>query len=138
MVNACVEASTALCARSKKQGKGMFNEAIAEYEKARALDGPVITASLPHVLAVSGKREEAQKLLNELNDLSLNRYVSAYDLALVHIGIGDDERAFQMLEKAYQERSSALSWLRVDGRLDRLRSDPRFSDLVRRVGLPEH
>ena len=120
------------------EAKGMFNEAIAEYEKARALDdSPVISASLAHVLAVAGRKDEAQKLLVELSDLSQRRYVSAYDLALIHTGLGEKDRAFQFLEKAYQERSSALSWLRVDARLDNLRSDPRFSDLQRRVGLPQ-
>lgn len=116
----------------------MFVEAVAEYEKARALDdSAVITASLAHDLAASGKRSEAHKLLDELNSLLQSRYVSAYDLALVQMGLGDKDRAFQLLEKAYQERSSALSWLKVDARLDRLRSDPRFRDLIRRVGLPQ-
>jgi TolB-like protein/Flp pilus assembly protein TadD len=120
------------------EAKGMFNEAIAEYETARALDdSPVIAASLAHVLAVAGRKEDAEKLLVELNDLSQRRYVSAYDLALIHTGLGENDRAFELLEKAYQERSSALSWLRVDQRLDKLRSDPRFSDLERRVGLPQ-
>jgi hypothetical protein len=82
-------------------------------------------------------RSEAQKLLDELDGLSQSRYVSAYDLALVHMGLGDKDRAFQLLEKAYQERSSALSWLKVDARLDPLRSDARFQDLIRRVGLPQ-
>ena len=119
------------------EGKGMFNEAIAEYQKARQLDkSPVITASLAHVFAVSGRRNEAQQLLTELEQLSKQRYVSAYDFALIHTGLGDNERAFEWFERAYQERSSALIWLNVDARLDRLRSDPRFQDLVRRVGLP--
>ena len=86
---------------------------------------------------MAGRKEEAEKLLVELNDLSQRRYVSAYDLALIHTGLGENDRAFQFLEKAYQERSSALSWLRVDQRLDKLRSNPRFSDLQRRVGLPQ-
>jgi hypothetical protein len=86
-------------------------------------------------LAVSGKRDEAQKLLDELNDLSHRRYVSAYDLALIHTGLAENDRAFEFLQKAYQERSSALSWLGVDPRLDRLRSDQRFVDLLRRIGL---
>jgi len=71
-----------------------------------------------------------------LEQLSKERYVSAYDIALVHTGLGDKEQAFEWFEKAYQERSAALSWLKVDARLDQLRSDPRFADLIRRVGLP--
>ena len=119
------------------EAKGMFKEAIAEYEKARALDdSPVLVASLAHGLAVSGRKDEARKLLDELNDRSQHRYVSAYDVALVHIGLGENDRAFEMLEKAYQERSSGLSWLRVDPRLNPLRSDPRFANLMARVGLP--
>jgi serine/threonine-protein kinase len=119
------------------EAKGMFSEAVAEYEKARALDdGPVIAASLAHVFAVSGKKEEARKLLDQLNDLAQRRYVSAYDLALIHTGLEENDRAFEMLEKAYQERSSALSWLKVDPRLNPLRSDPRFKNLLSRVGLP--
>ena len=118
--------------------KGMFDEAVVEYEKARSLDNsPVITASLAHAMALSGKRAGAEKLLDELETLSQSKYVSPYDLALVHIGLGDKDRAFQLLEKAYQERSSALSWLKVDARLDPLRSDARFQDLIRRVGLPQ-
>lgn len=119
------------------EANGMFKEAIAEYERARALDeGPVLTASLAHALAVSGRRNDAVKLLDELNDSSKRRYVSPYDLALIHIGLGDNDRAFEMLERAYQERSSALSWLKVDPRLAPLRSDPRFANLMSRVGLP--
>jgi tetratricopeptide (TPR) repeat protein len=119
------------------EAKGMFNDAIAEYEKARALDdSPVIAASLAHVLAEAGRKDQAEKLLVELNDLSQRRYVSAYDLALIHAALGENDRAVQLLEKAYQERSPSLSWLKVDPRLDRLRSDPRFEDLMRRVGLP--
>ena len=85
---------------------------------------------------MSGRRNDAVKLLDELNDSSKRRYVSPYDLALIHIGLGDNDRAFEMLERAYQERSSALSWLKVDPRLDPLRSDPRFANLMSRVGLP--
>ena len=119
------------------EAKGMFNDAIAEYEKARALDdSPVIAASLAHVLAEAGRKDEAEKLLVELNDLSQRRYVSAYDLALIHVGLGENDRAFEMLERAYEERSSGLSWLKVDPRLNTLRSDPRFASLMSRVGLP--
>jgi hypothetical protein len=64
------------------------------------------------------------------------QYVSPYEIAVVYVGLGDKEQAFVWLERAYREHSSWLSYLNVEFRLDPLHSDPRFADLVRRVGLP--
>ena len=63
--------------------------------------------------------------------------VSSYNVALIYIGLGEKDRAFDSLEKAYKERSDLLVYLKVDPRLDTLRSDPRFADLMRRIGLPQ-
>ena len=97
-------------------------------------------ASLPRIAsfkgyAVSGRRIEALKVLDELNELSKRRYVSSYRVAAIHLGLGEKEQAFEWLERAYEEHDAWLVWLKVDPVLDDLHADPRFTDLVRRVGL---
>jgi hypothetical protein len=89
-------------------------------------------AFLGHVHAVSGQREEAVKLAREL---SRRPGVSTYNLAVIYAGLADKEQALVWLERAYTERSSWLTLLKTDPRLDGLRPDPRFQDLMRRVGL---
>jgi DNA-binding SARP family transcriptional activator len=118
--------------------KAMYEEAIEEFLKAITLSGGSAQALvlLGHTYAVSGRRGEALKVLDELSELSKRRYVSSYRVAAIHLGLGEKERAFEWLERAVEERDSWLAWLKVDPVLDDLRSDPRFSDLVRRVGLP--
>ncbi len=116
--------------------QGSHDEAIAEYQKARALnDDPLVLGMLGHAYAVSGRREEALRSLDELNNLAQRRYVSAYSFALVYAGLNDKEQAFRWLEKSFRDRSSEIAYFKVDPLLDNLRSDPRFADLVRRVGL---
>ena len=116
--------------------KGSYAEAIAEYEKARALnDDPLVLGLLGHAYAVSGKREDAQRMLDELNNLAQQRYVSSYTFALVYAGLNDKDQAFEWLEKSYRDRSSEIAYFKVDPLMDNLRADPRFADLVRRVGL---
>ena len=85
---------------------------------------------------LAGRKAEASKILNELLELNETRYVTPAALVNVYIGLGDKEQAFVWLEKAYQERSNYVAYLKVFPILDPLRSDPRFADLVRRVGLP--
>jgi len=118
--------------------ESMFDQAIAELESAVTLSGssPAAVGFLAHAYAMSGRRAEAEKLLNELTQLSKQRYVSPTAIAVVHIGLGDWDQAFEWLEKAYRERSNSMVYLRVDPLFDPLRSDPRFVDLVRRVGFP--
>jgi hypothetical protein len=83
----------------------------------------------------AGRKAEANKILNELLELSQRRYVTPPALANVYIGLGDKDQAFFWLEKAYQERSYYLAFLKVFPGDDSLRSDPRFADLLRRMGL---
>ena len=85
---------------------------------------------------MAGKRDEAQKVLDELKGLSEQRYVSPVDMAIMYTGQAEKDQAFEWLEKAYEERPGELVYLKVDPRFDSLRSDPRFQDLVRRLGLP--
>ena len=113
-------------------------EALAEFEKAVAIShrGPNALASLGHAYAVNGNRDGARKVLGELKERAKKEPISAFQIALVDIGLGDKEAAFAALEEAYRERSTLLTYLKMDPRFDPLRSDPRFKDLLRRIGLP--
>jgi serine/threonine protein kinase/tetratricopeptide (TPR) repeat protein len=117
--------------------QGKYEEAIAEYKQAINLMGRTsqLLGELGRAYALSGKRSEALKLLEELKDLSARQYISPLDFAFIYMGLGDREQAFVYLEKAYQERSTWLMWIKVDPRFDPLRSDPRFADLLRRMNL---
>ena len=114
-------------------------EAIAVFQKlleASSSGGSSITkANLAHAYAVSGNREAAQKIITELEEQSKSKYVAAFDIALIHAGLGEKDQAFAWLEKAYEERSPDLVTLRTEPRFDNLRSDRRFTDLAGRVGL---
>ena len=115
--------------------KGMYREAIHAFQKARQHEDTVdFRAYLGHSYALSGDRENALRLLDELRTLSHQRYVSPFFIALLHIGLGENDRAFEWLEEAFRKRSYWLIGMKTDPRLDRLRSDPRFTDLMRRVG----
>ena len=117
--------------------KGRFPEAIAAFKQGISLGGVTeVWSSLGHVYAVAGKREEAQKVLDHLKELSVHEYVAPYNFAVIYAGLGDKDEAFVWLNRAYQERSYLLTYLTVDERLDDLHSDPRFDELRRRVGLP--
>jgi len=117
--------------------EGMYPEAENELRKAKELlkDNEAVAADLGHVYAVSGRKDEARKVIDELKELSKRKYVSSYHVALIYLGLGEKDQAFEWLDNAYRERSDLLVYLRVEPRLDSLRSDPRFVDLVRRVGL---
>ena len=96
----------------------------------------ITLSSLAHVYAVSGKRAAAEKLLKELEDSAKNHYIPSYDFAILLAGLGKKDRTLARLEQAYQDGSYWLFTLKSDPRLDSIRSDPRFADLVRRVDLP--
>ena len=119
--------------------KGMYEQTITHLQKALAVspDSPDRVGALGHAHAVFKRRGQAQKALKELHRVAERRFVSAYDFAIIHVGLEEADQAFQWLEKAYEERSfSMLMSLKAEPRLDTLRSDPRFQDLTRRVGLP--
>jgi len=119
--------------------KGKYDQAIAGFQNGIALKGSTelsfLMSGLGHVYGVSGKKAEARALLDELKQMSLQEYVPAESIALVYAGLGEKDQAFAWLEKAYGERSFGVAWLKVEPRWDSLRSDPRFADLLRRVGL---
>jgi len=121
------------------EGSGQRPEAIPEYQKAVELSqgDQDPTAALAHAYAATGRKAEAQKILHEWFRQSESSYVSPYMIATVYAGLGDKDKAFEYLEKAYQERSSDLPYfLKADLRMDSLRSDPRFQDLMRRMNFP--
>jgi serine/threonine protein kinase/Tfp pilus assembly protein PilF len=119
--------------------KKMYAEAIAEFKQAatNSNDAPLAIVSLGYAYAMSGNNKEALRVLAELKDISQRRYVSAYSVATIYAGLGEKEQAFQWLQKANDERNTEIVFLKVDPRLDPLRDDPRFQDLVKRVGIPQ-
>jgi TolB-like protein/Tfp pilus assembly protein PilF len=120
------------------QQKGLLDEAIIELKAGVHLsnDSPYALARLGHGYALAGKLNEACSLLEQLHALSSQRYVSPYDLAIVHVGLQKKEEAFRCLLKALEQRSLWLGYLNVEPQLDPLRSDHRFQDLLQRIGLP--
>ena len=116
----------------------MFSEAIPHYEKASELDdSPYGLGSLGHAYAKSGRVDEAHAVLERLEDLAKSRYVAPLERASVYAGLGDLDRSFEWLEKAYDERSSNLPLVRVWPIGKDIEDDPRYSDLMRRMGLEE-
>ncbi len=118
---------------------GRHPEAIAEFQQAtRLLPGSALCITgLGFAYAVSGRKAEARRVLADLAELArTRRYVSALYPAAIHSGLGERDQAFQWLEKAFQERADYLVYLKLEPIYDNLRPDPRFDDLLRRIGLP--
>jgi serine/threonine-protein kinase len=118
--------------------KRMYAEAAVEIRKAMEAGGtdPLFIASLGHVYAAQGKRQEVRRLLDQLDEESKRSYVSPYHAAVLHAGLGEKDKAFEDLDRAARERSTMLVYLKKDPRLEPLRSDPRFQELLRRVHFP--
>src|SRR5262249_50920961 len=116
----------------------LVSQAIDQLRKAVEVSkgNPTMVASLGRTYALGGKRDQVRSLLGQLKELSGRLYVSPYEVALIHAGLEDKDEAFTHLHEAYEHRSGWLAYLAVDPRLDGLRSDERFAELVRRVGLP--
>jgi len=122
--------------------KGNPNLAIVEFQQS--LKGiqpdapafPMFTADLAHAYAVSGRRSDALQLLSELTEMSKRRAVPSWNFALVYVGLGEKDRAFEWLEKGLVDRTGWMMTLRVDHQMDPLLSDPRYPELLRRMGLP--
>ncbi len=117
--------------------KQMYGESIGEFQRAFDLSGgePQYLGDLGYAYAVSGKRVEAIESLKQLVRLSKHAYVSPYQIALVYVGLGERDDAFDWLKKAFADHSYWLLFLKIDERMETLRSDPRFADLLRRMNL---
>jgi adenylate cyclase len=116
---------------------GKNSEALAEAERAGLPDSIVRVTEMAYASARAGKTVQARALVRDLQERSKRGYVPAYDLAVIHLALGENETALQWLQKAYDEHDWALVVLAVEPRLDPLRSDPRFQVLMRKVGLQE-
>ena len=121
------------------EGAGKLQEAISEYQQAMQLSdgslGPAI--ALAHAYSAAGKKAEAEKLLRDLERKAKRTSASPYTMATIYAGLGENDKAFDLLEKAYSEKSLGFALpLESDLLLDRLRPDPRFQILLRRIGLP--
>ena len=119
--------------------KKMYVQALGEFQTMVTLAGGVATGPdtyLGYTFAVMGRTAEARDKLDLLEGRHRQRTASAYDLALLYAGLNDPVRALDWLEKAYEERSGGLLQVRADPMFDPIRSEPRFENLVRRLGLP--
>jgi serine/threonine protein kinase/tetratricopeptide (TPR) repeat protein len=118
--------------------KSMYEQGIAEFERALVISPgyPIALSGLGYGYAVAGKEVEAQKVLDQLNELSKQKYVLALYRAGIYAGLGERDKAFEWLEKSYADRSIGVGFgTIVDPMFDPLRSDPRFQDLLRRMNL---
>ena len=120
--------------------ESMYKEGIAEIEKELVISpsNTFALTGLGHAYAVAGRRAEAQKVLDQLNELSKRKYVPARSRAYIYVGLAEKDKAFEWLEKSYEDRSivtGGTGAIKVDPTFYPLRSDPRFSDLLRRINL---
>jgi serine/threonine-protein kinase len=115
-----------------------YEEAIASYRKAITLgSGPAVMGAIGYAYGASGKREEALRVLEELNQLANQQYIPSYYIALVYAGLDEMEEALKWLDKAIQERNGPLATLNRDVFFNRFHAEPRFQELLRKIGLPQ-
>ena len=115
--------------------QGKIPEAISQYERAAALtDDPIPLGALGRIYGIAGRRDEAQKIFEQLRQLRMQRYTAAYSLALVALGLGDKTEALHWLEEGYRERDGdSIGVIRVDPLLIPLHGDPRFEALAEKI-----
>lgn len=120
------------------QAEGRYDEAAAEYKVAEpgVSKLPALFAGLGHMYAITGKQAQAEQVLQELEAMGKTGYVSPYAPALVYLGLGDRETTLRLLNRCFDERTNWMVWLLKDPRWDPMRSDPRFQEIVRKVGFP--
>jgi len=125
------------CLGESYLGKGMFDHAIAEFQRAASGGEPVRTVGLARAYGVMGRKAEARKVLEGLTKASKQNYFPPYLFAAIHVAMGENEQGLSRLEEAYAERDPYLVHLKKDAAFDPIRSDRRFQDLLRRVGFPQ-
>lgn len=119
------------------ENKGMYKEAIAAYKATLPLtqNAPWSVAALGHAYAASGRRKEALRIIEQLKEQSKTTYISPFHIGAIYNGLGDKDLAFEWFEKAFKDGSGLIVYLKVEPEFDGLRTDPRYIDLMRRVGL---
>jgi len=120
------------------QQKKMYDEAVAEYKKTLLVipEWPVALAGIGNIYGEIKENATARKMLDTLAMLSKKEFVTPYGMALIYAGLGEKDNAFHWLDKSYEEHSNFLVWLKVDPRWASIRSDKRYAELIRKVGLP--
>ena len=117
--------------------QGQISEGLSELREATRLDGsPLLKAFLAHTYAVVGSTVEARELLGEVEQISRQRYLCAYEIAVTYVALGEPDTAFQWLNKAVDDRADCIAYLHFDPRFESLRDDPRFAEMLERVGAP--
>jgi Tfp pilus assembly protein PilF len=116
-----------------------FDNSIEVYEKSAALSGRLaeILGGLGHAYGIAGRKKEAKQILDELNNYTLNYFIPPVQIAFVYAGLGEDDKVFEMLERAYKERSWELIFMREEPWFDYLREDNRFKEFVTRLKFPK-
>jgi tetratricopeptide (TPR) repeat protein len=114
---------------------GDYAKAIAQLKSAKVGDVPLIDAALGLAYAVSGRKDQTQKMTETFKASAKKRYIPPTYFGMLYAGLGDKDKALEWLERAFQERADGLTWLNVEPMLDDMRSDPRFQNLVERIGL---
>ena len=114
-----------------------YDKGIEAIESSLALEGgdPQLSPDLAYIDGLIGKKDEARRILGRVLDLARTYQVSPGLIAMIYIGLDEREQALNWLEKAYRQHSAMMAWLKADPRFDRIRQEPRFQDLMRRVGL---
>ena len=115
--------------------KGLHNEAIEEYSKTDY--EPTYHMHLGYIYGIAGKREQALGILNHYLELSKKEFIWNSSIAIIYIGLGEKDKAFEWLDKAYEQSEGWMVQLKVDPMFDSLRSDPRFKDLLERMNFPD-
>jgi tetratricopeptide (TPR) repeat protein len=117
----------------------MYKEAVTEMQKGVDLDNTAERwdrhPMLAYAYAMAGRRDEALKILDEQKRLAKQGYISPYNFAIIYTGLGDKDRAFEWLEKGYEQRTQYVYRLKREPMFDSLRSDPRYAELLRKMNL---
>jgi adenylate cyclase len=116
---------------------GRKPEALAAADKAIQVDeGPFVLANVGAVYGRFGEQAQARRILSKLDEIAKHRYVCPYPGAIIHLSLGEKDQTFALLERGFRERSVCMVLTKIDPQLDPLRSDPRYTDLIRRIGFP--